>query len=243
MTRAPGTSNQAGLPEPSAREDREAELESRWEAAPAVTVIIVLQVVLAIVSHRRGWTLWTLPWWWALTIVGPEILLLLALGWSRPRHRLEQMGRRRDVSLLLLGLVSIGTGSALVALIGSVITGHEQDGAELLFKGITIWATNVVTFGLWYWAMDQGGPIRRREPDPGPPDFQFPQLENPTLAEKNWEPRLFDYMYIAFTNAIAFSPTDAMPLTRRAKAVMLIESTASAITVLLVAARAVNILR
>ena len=85
--------------------------------------------------------------------------------------------------------------------------------------------------------------MRRREQDPPPPDCQFPQMENPQLAEPGWHPRLFDYVYISFTNAIAFSPTDAMPLTRSAKVLMTIESAASAITVLVVAARAVNILR
>ena len=85
--------------------------------------------------------------------------------------------------------------------------------------------------------------MRRREPDPALPDFQFPQMENPQLAAPGWQPRLFDYMYVSFTNAIAFSPTDAMPMTRWAKALMLTESAASALTVLVVAARAVNILR
>jgi hypothetical protein len=101
----------------------------------------------------------------------------------------------------------------------------------------------VIAFGLGYWALDRGGPIRRRDLNPPPPDFQFPQMENPQLAEPAWHPRLFDYVYISFTNAIAFSPTDAMPLTRWAKVLMMIESVASAITVLLVAARAVNILK
>ena len=105
-----------------------------------------------------------------------------------------------------------------------------------------IWAANMVAFGLWYWTFDRGGPVRRREPNPPPPDFQFPQMENPELAEPGWHPRLFDYIYVSYTNSIAFSPTDAMPLTRQAKAMMLVQSSASAITVLLVAARGVNIL-
>ena len=87
-----------------------------------------------------------------------------------------------------------------------------------------MWGTNVIAFGLWFWAVDQGGPVRRHEPDPPPHDFQFPQLENPQLAEPGWYPKLFDYLYISFTNSIAFSPTDAMPLSRRAKALMLAES-------------------
>jgi hypothetical protein len=221
----------------------EAEVESRWEAGPAIGLVVFLQVVLAGVSHTQGWKLWGLPWWSWLLLAGPELLLLIPLAWSRPRHHLEQLGHRRTVALALIALVSVGNGVALAALIGSVLSGQERNGAELLFKGITIWSTNVIAFGLWYWGFDRGGPIRRREPDPPAPDFQFPQMENPQLAEPGWHPRLFDYVYISFTNAIAFSPTDAMPLTRWAKALMMIESGASAITVLLVAARAVNILK
>ena len=221
----------------------EAEIESRWEAGPAVALVVALQVLLATVSHVQGWTLWILPWWSWLAPAVPELLLLIALAWSRPRHQLEQLGHRRTAALTLLGLVSLGNAAALLALMGSVLSGHEHNGGELLFKGVTVWSTNVIAFGLWYWGLDRGGPIRRREPDPPPPDFQFPQMENPQLAEPGWHPRLFDYMYVSFTNAIAFSPTDSMPLTGWAKALMLVESAASAITVLLVAARAVNILK
>jgi len=96
---------------------------------------------------------------------------------------------------------------------------------------------------LAFWGIDRGGPVRRRQPDPPPPDFQFPQMENPQLAEPGWYPKLEDYIYVSFTNAIAFSPTDAMPLTRRAKRLMLSESAISVMTVVLVAGRAVNILR
>jgi hypothetical protein len=222
---------------------READVESRWEAGPAVVLVVCLQVTLAIVSEKNGWTLWRLPWWsWLLAAV-PEVFLLISLSWSRPRHQLEQLGQRRMAALSLIGLVSFANGVTLLALIASVLTGQERNGGELLFKGITVWSTNVITFGLGYWTVDRGGPVRRREPDPPPPDFQFPQMENPQLAQPGWHPRLFDYIYVSFTNAIAFSPTDAMPLTRTAKALMTLESAASASTILLVAARAVNILK
>jgi hypothetical protein len=225
-----------------AEERREEEVESRWEAAPGVFIVIVLQAALALVSQHQGWKLWHLPWWAWLVLIGPEAALLVALAWSRPRHQLEQLGKRRMVALFLFGVVSIGNGIALLALIGSLLDGHETNGTELLYKGGTIWSTNMIAFGLLYWAFDRGGPVRRREADPPPPDFQFPQMENPTLAEPDWYPRLFDYIYVSFTNSIAFSPTDAMPMTRTAKGLMLVQSSASAITVLLVAARAVNIL-
>ena len=108
---------------------------------------------------------------------------------------------------------------------------------------MTVWSTNVITYGLWYWAFDRGGPVRRLQPNPPSPDFQFPQMENPELAAPGWQPELLDYIYVSFTNSIAFSPTDAMPLSRRAKLAMLSESAISALTVLLVAARAVNIFK
>ena len=91
------------------------------------------------------------------------------------------------------------------------VSGNERSGGQLLLKGTTIWGTNVIAYGLWFWALDRGGPVRRGQPDPPPADFQFPQMENPGLAEPGWYPRLFDYIYISFTNSIAFSPTDAMP--------------------------------
>ena len=99
-------------------------------------------------------------------------------------------------------------------MIASLVRGDEKSGGQLLLKAITVWSTNVIAFGLWYWGFDRGGPIRRRQPNPPPPDFQFPQHENPQLAAPGWHPRLADYIYISFTNSIAFSPTDAMPLSR-----------------------------
>jgi hypothetical protein len=221
----------------------EEEVESRWEAAPAVAIAIGLQLMLAGVSEAKGWTLWRLPWWvWLVSIV-PETVLFIALSFSRPHHRLVQLGQRRNVALTLFAIISVTNALALGALIGSLLSGNEKSGAELLLKGVTIWSTNVIVFGLWFWGLDQGGPVRRLEPNPPPYDFQFPQLENPELAEPGWRTHLIDYVYISFTNSIAFSPTDAMPLTRRTKLLMLVESAVSAMTVLLVAARAVNILK
>jgi hypothetical protein len=222
---------------------REEERESRWEAAPAVAVVIALQVLLAVVSRAESWTLWDFAWWVWLVPAAPELVLLVALGWERPRRRLEQLGFRRNVSIALLALVTAGNTFLLIAVIASLVRGDETSGAQLLLKAITVWGTNVVAFGLWYWAFDRGGPVRRVRPNPPLPDFQFPQMENPELAEPGWQPELMDYLYVAFTNAIAFSPTDAMPLSRRAKLMMLTESTISAVTVLLVAARAVNIFK
>jgi hypothetical protein len=217
--------------------------ESRWEAAPAVVVVIGLQLALALVSRQLDWKLWSLPWWVWIMSVGPETVLLAALAWEPALRTLERIGHRRNVALILLGIISLENAVALVALIGSLVGGHENSGGQLLLKGVTIWGTNVIAYGLWFWGFDRGGPVRRREPDPPPPDFQFPQMENPQLAAPGWHPHLVDYVYISFTNSIAFSPTDAMPLSRWAKLLMLSESAVSAVSILLVTARAVNIFK
>jgi hypothetical protein len=221
----------------------EEEVESRWEAAPAVVVVIALQLVLAMVSMERHWKLWGLPWWVWLIAVGPETILLWSLAWDSARLFLERIGHRRNVAITLLAVISLDNAVALVALIASLVSGQENSGGQLLLKGMTIWGTNVIAFGLWYWALDRGGPVSRHAPDPRPPDFQFPQMENPQLAEPGWYPRLMDYIYVSFTNSVAFSPTDAMPLTRWAKSLMLSESAVSAVSILLVTARAVNIFK
>jgi hypothetical protein len=221
----------------------EQEIESRWEAAPAIALVIALQLLLAFVSRKEEWQIWVFPWWFWLIPVVPELVLLVPLAWHRPRRRLEQLGKRRMVAISLLAVVSFANAVLLLAVIASLVRGTEKSGSELLLKAVIVWTTNVIAFGLWYWAFDRGGPVRRLEAKPRLPDFQFPQLENPQLAPPDWQPELVDYVYISFTNSIAFSPTDAMPLTRWAKLLMLVESALSAITVLLVAARAVNIFK
>ena len=218
---------------------REETIESRWEATAAVGLVIALQLLLAFAGYMQDWAL---PWWVWLVPVVPEIALVVPLAWDRPRQRLEQIGRRRTVALGLLAVVSLSNGLMLAVLLGSLIAGNEQSGGELLLKGAAIWGTNVVTFGLSFWILDRGGPARRLEPHPPLPDFQFPQDDNPHLAPRDWHPRLLDYLYLSFTNSIAFSPTDVMPLTHWAKWLMLVESGISAVTVLLVAARGINIL-
>ena len=221
----------------------EEQVESRWEAAPAVVAVIALQLVLALVSLERHWKLWGLPWWVWLIGVGPETILLGSLAWPSALQFLERIGHRRNVAVTLLAVISLENAIALVALIASLVSGQERSGGQLLLKGMTIWGTNVIAYGLWFWALDRGGPIRRLEPHPRPPDFQFPQMENPQLAEPGWYPRLMDYIYVSLTNSIAFSPTDAMPLTRWAKSLMLSESAVSAVSILLVTARSVNIFK
>jgi hypothetical protein len=192
--------------------------EARHEAAPIVLGVAGLQLLLALASRSEGWELWVLPWWCWFALIVPEVLLIVMLLRGKDPRELKLVG-----IIFFLNLV------ALVMLIGSILEGHEHDGKQLLFKGVTVWATDVVTFCLVYWQIDRVDEEM----------FQWPSRQEDT----NWEPHFFDYFYVSFTNSIAFSPTDAMPLTRLAKVLMFVESSVSAVAILLVAARAVNILK
>ena len=225
------------------RAEQEVERESQWEAGPAISVAIVLQIALALTSRIEDWKTWILPWWLWLIPVIPEAAILVIDTWHRPHRKLLQMGIRREAGITLLALTSAANALLVVGVIASLVNGDEKSGAHLLLKGGTVWATNVIVFGLWFWTLDRGGPIRRLRAHPPPPDFQFPQMENPELAAPHWRPHFVDYMYVSFTNSIAFSPTDSMPLSRTAKLLMLFEAAVSALVILLVAARSVNIFK
>jgi hypothetical protein len=218
--------------------------EARNDAAPFALTAAGTLVALALVSKHAHWALLGRQLWWLWLLVAfPYICLaatlLLGLG------RLVRHNRRREIVLALLGLVWIFNLLGVLALVVSLVahSGTHITGRELLFAGSAVLFTDAIAFGLAFWELDCGGPVARAlATAPRKPDFQFPQDENPLLARDGWAPRLWDYFYVSLTNSIAFSPTDAMPLTRPAKALMGAESTLSAIAVLLVAARAVNIL-
>jgi hypothetical protein len=220
----------------------EVELEARFEAAPAIAFAMGVQIALAVTSKVGGWSTWSPDWWMWLLPLPSEAALFVLDTWHRPHRKLQLLGIRREVGITLLGLTSAANAVLVVSLIGSILAGHEDNGTHLLLKGGAVWTTNVIVYGLWFWLFDRGGPVGRRRSQPPRPDFQFPQLENPQFAAPDWSPRFVDYMYVSFTNSVAFSPTDAMPLTRWAKLLMLSESAISALVVLLVAARSVNIL-
>ena len=218
--------------------------DARNDAAPFALTAAALLVGLALVSRQAHWTLLGHQlWWWWLVVAAPYICLsatlLLGVG------HLVRHNRRREIVIALLGLVWVFNALGVVVLVISLVahSGVHITGRELLFSGGVVWFTDAVAFGLAYWELDCGGPVARAlATTPRKPDFQFPQDENPQLARDGWTSRLWDYFYVSLTNSIAFSPTDAMPLTRPAKALMAAESMLSAVTVLLVAARAVNIL-
>jgi hypothetical protein len=218
--------------------------EARDDAAPFALGAAGILIVLALVSLHANWELLGHQLWWMwLIVAAPYVLLsatlLFGLG------RLLRHDRRREIVIGLLGVVWFFNVLGVLVLVVSLVshTAVNITGRQLLMSGGVVWLANAIAFGLAYWELDSGGPVARAlAEEPRKPDFQFPQDENPQLAREGWAPRLLDYFYVSLTNAMAFSPTDAMPLTRLAKALMAAESTLSAVTILLVAARAVNIL-
>jgi uncharacterized membrane protein len=223
---------------------REAAREARDDAAPFALVAAAILIALALVAKHAGWeALGRSLWWMWLVVAAPYVALAgtLLLG----LNRLVRHDHRREIVIGLLTVVWVFNVLGVVVLVASLIahSATRITGSQLLASGGAVWLTNAIAFGLAFWELDCGGPVARAlSSGPRKPDFQFPQDENPQLARDGWAPRLWDYFYLSLTNATAFSPTDAMPLTRTAKALMAAESVLSVITVLLVAARAVNIL-
>ena len=148
----------------------------------------------------------------------------------------------RRIGFILTTVMTISNTASAVKLVSDLISGGIGTATQLLASGGSIWLTNVVIFSLWFWDLDRGGPGARAEASKIWPDFLFPQMTDPSYAPSDWHPKFFDYLYMSFTNASAFSPTDVMPMTRWAKALMLLQSTTSLVVVGLVVARAVNIL-
>jgi hypothetical protein len=222
--------------------EAEARAEGRREAAPAALVTLLVFVALAVVSWAEGWDLLGLPWWVWLLVAVPVLLLAIDVSMS---YRGAGLVRSREAALALLGLLFVGNVTALGILVVGLVTTKAADlgGGELLLTGFAIWSANVMVFALAFWEVDAGGPARRLlATSRMATDFQFPQDQDGQPDDKVWQPQVWDYVYVSLTNSIAFSPTDTMPLTLRAKAMMGAESAISAITILLVAARAVNIL-
>ena len=207
--------------------------ERRWPVQVTVAALIGLQLRLP--AHLALGNRWVLP------LV--EAVLLVALTLADPVRLDRSSAWFRRASLLMVGVASLANGASAVLLVDHLVHGdatHSPGG--LLFEGAAVYLTNVVTFALWYWELDRGGPVSRKEGLDTEVDFLFPQMASPDVAPRDWEPTFPDYLYLSFTNSTAFSPTDTMPWTRWAKMLMLVQSATSLCIAALVIARAVNIL-
>ncbi|HEY1318355.1 MAG TPA: hypothetical protein VGF10_14115 [Gaiella sp.] len=220
---------------------RQVRHEVRREAAPFALAILGANALLSLVSRGAGWELFgSRDWWVWLLLAAPSGLLFATLVVGPSRVGLERL--QREVAITLLALLGAGTGAATLCLVVS-LTRWTPSGPQLLLSAVVVLVTNVITYALVFWEVDDGGPIARALAEARDhPDFQFPQDENRELARPGWAPALVDYLYLSLTNSVAFSPTDAMPLTHHAKVFMGLEATISLLTVLVIGARAVNIL-
>jgi hypothetical protein len=214
---------------------RPTEGEARWQVAVAVAAAVALQYPLPdrLVLLHPAWVLPTL-----------EVLLLAALILANPRRINVESRAIRLLGLTLAAVLSLANAWSVVRLVIGLVNGTEgRTPGPLLITGGIIWLTNVIVFGLWYWEFDRGGPVARAHAYRMYPDFLFAQMTSPHLAPPDWEPAFGDYVYLSFTNAAAFSPTDVLPLSRWAKMGMTAQASVSVVTVALVVARAVNILK
>lgn len=199
--------------------------------AAAVLVAIILQST----APENGRLV---PWW----IVPAIELLLLAVAMIRDPGRIDRRGPgSQRATIALAAVMTIATVGGIIVLIVDILdTNLIVTANSILGRGAALWVTNVIAFSFWYWIFDRGGPGERAAGSGIAPSFAFPENATPELAPDGWQPRYHDYLYLSFTNATAFSPTDTLPIQAWAKMAMLAESVLSLITAIMVIARAIN---
>lgn len=210
--------------------------ERRWPATIAVALIIGLQFAAPDQIE---------PAWWP-ALVAVEVLLLVPLVATNPVSLDRDHPMLRAFAVGLAVLLMVVNAARLVQLFVAMVDKEQLSAAALIGSGALIWSTNIVAIAVVFWELDRGGPFardprhHRQEQDA---DLLFPQMTGiPDVDPKAWRPSFVDYLFVAFTTATAFSPTDTMPLTGRPKILMMIAASVSLATIAIVAARAVNIL-
>jgi hypothetical protein len=208
--------------------------ESRWPPAIALVVFLALNIAVRVWLPQEG----AVRVVWLVPAVEAVLLALLLVGPARVARRTSWL---HPVTMTLVIVLVVAALWATILLVSDLIRGHgvSNSPTKLLASGALVWLGNNLAFGLLYWLMDGGGPIARLRRTV-PVDFAFTQQMSPELAPPGWRPVFLDYLHLGFTNATAFSPTDVMPLTLRAKYVMVVQSTVALAVFGLIVARAVN---
>ena len=210
--------------------------ESRWPPAAALLVFLGLNIGLRLwlPPERSAGVPWLLP--------AVEVVLLCVLLAHDPVGLARRRGWLRRLLIVLVGFLVVVALWATGILVYDLIAGSgvSKKAGPLLAYGALVWVGNNLAFALLYWLLDGGGPVARAHRRPLYFDFAFPQHLAPGLAPPDWRPVFADYLHLGFTNATAFSPTDVMPLTHRAKYSMLVQATVALALIGLVVARAVN---
>ena len=206
---------------------------------PTVATVIGVVIVIAVVQLLLPPSVTVGPLWLIPVIELLGIPLGIAI-WVWPRQDWKWLTDRlmRHSMTVYLGFLALASALNAVLLLTSLLRGSDDSGAELLLAGFGVLLVNVLTFGLIYWWLDGGGPKVRAAGTVAKWDFQFPQQ----AAGQEWTPAIVDYLYTAYTNIIAFSPTDTMPLTPRVKLLFTMQSAISLVTILVTLSRAVNMI-
>ncbi len=209
------------------RELERAMANVRWW--PAAVAFILLGVAYALISER----LTVGPRWALLVLVIVAVVGARVLRWR---------GLISATRWLIIGALAVATASLTVSagFLVEALIDHSLDAVTLLISGVLLWAINILTFALWYWEIDGGGPAHRHATGCGSTDFAFPQKVLGGDALANWMPDFVDYVFLAFNTNTAFSPTDTMVLGRRAKLMMMYQSVLALTTVVVLVARAIN---
>ncbi len=209
--------------------------ERRW---PAGLAVVSLAVLLALLPERVRLVPTWVPSALGIILLAP----MLAVGLTRARHKWIRV--ERIVTLVFCVTTVAGTLANLAVLIAVMARGPRLvGGLQLFMSSIAVWTTNVLTFTLLYWHLDRGGPESRANDAGVRPDWLFPQRTAPAGdVPGGWQPMFVDYLFLGYTTATAFSTTDVVPLTARAKLLMMLESSISLLTIAVIAARAINIL-
>jgi len=211
-----------------------AKVEPRWPAA--LTIAAVFFLVLALPERVR-----LVPHW--LTILSLVVLLVpMAAVTIAPASsvwpRIE-----RAVTLVVVAITTVLIVNGLKVLLFAMIYHPKNISAlSLLSSAVAVWVLNVLVFSLLYWQLDRGGPSARATAGSDGSDWLFPQMSSPERAPAGWRPAFPDYLFLGFTAATAFSPTDTLPLTVRAKMLMMFQASISLVSIVMVGARAINVL-
>jgi hypothetical protein len=196
----------------------------------SILTVIIIGVLLSIISDNL-----TLGPSWTILFVVAILLIPMGISMVRGHHN-----RTRALSLSIAGVVTAGLVTSVAFLINALFH-HSASAASLFRSACLLWIINIGVFAVWYWEIDRGGPLKRHNGKSEAPDFLFPQMTVDVKGVEHWTPVFLDYLYLAYNTNTAFSPTDTMVLTKRAKIFMMIQSSISLLIVAVVAARAVNI--
>jgi hypothetical protein len=180
---------------------------------------------------------------WVFVLVLVALLAILVIG--DPGRIDRDSTWLRAMTGTLIGLISAVNAAAAIRLVAGIIGAAKfsTDANVLLASGGAIWLSNVIAFGLWYWDLDRGGAAARARGSGLQPAFVFPEMTNAQYVASDWYPKFLDYLYLSFTTAAAFSPTDVSAIKPWAKLMMMVEEAISLLVAILVVSRAVNILR